>query len=39
MVGPDYEPPRTELPEAYREAANETAPPTTFAITGPTEIR
>jgi NodT family efflux transporter outer membrane factor (OMF) lipoprotein len=39
MVGPDYKPPRTEMPEAYREAHNELAQPTTFAATGPSEIR
>lgn len=39
MVGPNYEPPQTELPAAYREAADGQAQPTTFAAAGPTEIR
>ena len=39
MVGPNYEPPQTELPAAYREAADGPAQPTSFAATGPTEIR
>jgi len=39
MVGPKYEPPQIALPEAYREAADGPEQPTTFAATGPTEIR
>jgi len=39
LVGPDYEPPRTELPEAYTEAGKDPVEPTTFAADGPTEIR
>ncbi len=39
MVGPNYEPPRSELPAAYREAESDPAQPTTFAATAPNEIR
>src|SRR4030095_6044157 len=48
MVGPNYKPPATAMPDAYRESANgpttqpatqPTTQPTTFTATGPAEIR